>query len=259
MPEQAPGPDPADVPGDSVADDYRIADAGAAPSGGRQRLWRAFLRPRRGQVVVAALLAVVGFAAITQVRTSEDADSYAGYREQDLIDVLAGLTGTTQRAQAELARLEAARDRLQSDTQARQAALEEAQKQVDTLDILAGLVPVTGPGIRVKIEERTSEVNVDTFIDLIQELRTNHAEAMQINGEVRLVAQTSFEQVGGGLVVDGKLLEPPYVLDVIGEPGALEAAVTFVRGPQYELENDGAHVDVTQLTSLDITTVVSTG
>ena len=77
---------------------------------GRQRLLAALKRPARAQVVVAILLAAVGFSAVTQVRANEVDNTYAGYREQDLIDVLNGLAGTTQRAESEIARLEATRD-----------------------------------------------------------------------------------------------------------------------------------------------------
>jgi uncharacterized protein YlxW (UPF0749 family) len=222
---------------------------------GRERLLRDLKRPQRTQVVVAVLLALVGFGAVTQVRTNDKDTSYAGYREQDLIDVLNGLSTTTQRAQSELNRLEQRRDDLQSATLRRQAALEEAKSQVDTLNILAGTIPVTGPGVRVKITEETSEVNVDTFIDLIQELRSAGAEAMSVNGKVRLIAQSSFEKVPGGLVIDGTVLEPPYVVEAIGEPSTLAGAVTFLRGPQDEFEEDGARVEVDKLNSLDITAV----
>ncbi len=91
---------------------------------GRSRLWRAFSRPTRGQVVVAVLLALVGFAGVTQVRSNQVDDTYAGLRQQDLIDILNGLAGTTQRSEDEIQRLESTRDDLQSDTSARQAALE---------------------------------------------------------------------------------------------------------------------------------------
>ena len=109
---------------------------------GRSRLWRAVARPNRGQVVVALLLALVGFAGVTQVRTNQVDDTYAGLREQDLIDILNGLAGTTQRAQSEIQRLEATRDDLQSASSARQTALEEARNQAQVLAVLAGTVPV---------------------------------------------------------------------------------------------------------------------
>jgi len=222
---------------------------------GRARLLRDLGRPRRSQLVVAVLLALLGFAAVLQVRTTDADSTYAGYREQDLIDVLNGLSNTTQRAQSELARLEQRRDDLQSTTLRRQAALDEAKSQVDTLNVLAGRIPVTGPGVRVTVAEETSEIDVDSFIDLIQELRSTGAEAIQVNRKVRLVAQSSFEKVAGGLLVDGTVLEPPYVVEAIGEPSLLSGAITFLRGPQDEFEEDGATVDVDELDRVDIRAV----
>lgn len=224
---------------------------------GRGRLVTAFRQPSRRQVVVAALLAVLGFGMVTQMRTYEVNDTYAGYTQQALIDVLNGLAGTTQRAEAELARLEETRSRLQSDTSAEQAATEQARSEIDSLEVLAGVVPVTGPGIRITITEGTGHVDIDSMLDTIQELRTAFAEAMQINGQVRIVASTSFEDGVGGIYVDGTLLEPPYIIDVIGDPATLNGGMVFPEGPIEQLENDGAEVAVEELQSLDIEAVAA--
>ena len=232
------------------------AETDVAPSG-RDRLRRAFVRPTRGQVVVAVLLAVLGYAAVTQVRFNEVDNSYASLREQDLIDVLNGLAGTSQRAEAEIARLERTRDDLQSSTGAREAALAQAQQEADTLAIMAGLVPVTGPGIRVTITEVDGTVDVDSMVDMIQELRTAGAEAIQVNQQVRVVAQTSFEDGVGGIEIDGRLVSSPYVFEVIGDPHTLAGSgVDFPKGPRDQFEDDGATVEVEELASLDIESVV---
>ncbi len=223
---------------------------------GRQRLRGALLRPSRGQVVVAILLAILGYAAVTQVRFTNVDNTYAGLREQDLIDVLNGLAGGTQRAESEIARLESTRDDLRSSTGAREAALAQAEQRANTLSIMAGLVPVTGPGIRVTITETDGSVDVDTMVDMIQELRTAGAEAIQVNEEVRVVAQTSFEDAVGGIEVDGKLVTSPYVFDVIGDPGTLHGAIDFPKGPRDQFEDEGATVEVDELASLDIEAVV---
>ncbi len=151
----------------------------------RGRLGTALREPSRRQIVVALLLAMLGFGAVTQVRSNEVNDTYAGYRQEALISVLNGLAGTTQRAETELARLEETRAQLQSDTSAEQAATEQARTEIDTLEILAGTVPVTGPGIRITITEETGQVDIDSLLDTVQEMRTAFAEAMQINGQVR--------------------------------------------------------------------------
>lgn len=221
---------------------------------GRSRLWRAFRRPKQSQVVVALLLALVGFAAVTQVRTNQVDDTYAGLRQQDLIDILDGLAGTTQRAQGEIQRLETTRDDLQSDTNSRRVALDEARQQAQVLSVLAGTVPVRGPGVTITVDEVSGQARMGPFIDTIQALRTAGAEAMQINHRVRVIAQTSVENGTGGLVVDGQLLEPPYTIDVIGPPDALAAALRFPDGPQDEFSQDGAQLTFQEQSSVDVET-----
>ena len=227
-----------------------------APPSGRQRLVASLRRPSRRQIVVAVILALVGFGGITQVRSNEVDDTYAGLRQQDLIDILNGLAGTSQRAEAEVRRLERTRDELLSDTSNREAALQQAQSEANNLSILAGLVAVTGPGIRITITEVSGQVRLGTILDTVQELRTIGAEAMQFNGQVRVVAQTAFEETEGGILVDGTFVEPPYVIDVIGEPNVLEGALTFALGPRYQVQEDGGEMDVDELPSLDIESVV---
>lgn len=232
-----------------------VPEAADAPSTPTERLRRALLRPSRRQIVAGLLMAVVGFAAVTQVRTAGNDETYAGLREQELIDLLNGLTGTRQRTEAEIDRLEEVAAGLRDDTTKRQTALAQAQSEVDALTILAGLVPVTGPGIRVTITEEEGRVRLASLLDTIQELRTIGAEAIAINGKVRVVAQTSFAETEGGFLVDGERLEAPYVIDAIGEPGVLHAAIDFTLGPRKQLEDDGARIEVRELKAVDIEAV----
>ena len=226
------------------------------PVTGRRRLRAALLRPTRGQVAVAVLLALLSFATVTQMRTAESDDTYAGYREQDLVNVLAGLAEATRRARSEVTRLEETRDELVSDTSNQRAAAEQARQEADTLGILAGLVPVRGPGIRITVTEVTGFVEPDTMLDMIQSLRIAGAEAIQLNGQVRLVAQSAFSQGVGGVEVDGTLLTSPYVIDVIGPTTALSGAMSIVQGgPRVELQAGGADVEITELQELDIESV----
>ena len=81
---------------------------------GRQRLASTLRHGSRAQVVVAVLLAVLGFATVVQVRNTGQDNTYAGLREQDLIEILNALTGTAERARRERDRLEQTRDELQS-------------------------------------------------------------------------------------------------------------------------------------------------
>ncbi len=230
-------------------------DEPAEDQGSRDRTFKFLLKPTRRQITVGLLLALVGFAGVTQVRANEVDDSYASLREQGLIDVLNGLAGARQRAEAERDRLEKTRADLSSTTSRRQAAIEQAATEAATLSILAGLVPVTGSGIRITITEVADQISLSSLLDVIQELRTVGAEAIQINGAIRVVAQTSFEDVAGGFLIDGELISSPYVIDVIGEPNVLAGAMTFIEGPRAQIEDEGGTLEVDQLSSLDIESV----
>ncbi|HEX3931130.1 MAG TPA: DUF881 domain-containing protein [Nocardioides sp.] len=247
-----PGAEPAGSAGSAGSTGFTGESADEAALG---RLREAFFRPSRAQLVVGVLLAALGFAAITQVRANGTDDTYKGYREQDLVDVLSGLAGTAQRARSQIDQLEGQRRQLERSQQAQSAAVAAAQRQAQELDILAGLVPVTGPGIRVTVTEGPRPVDVDSVLDTIEELRAAGAEAMAVNGEVRLVAQSAVESAPGGLRIDGKLVASPYVLDVIGDPHTLSGALQLVDGPVAQFKDAGATVTIQQRSSLDVTAV----
>jgi uncharacterized protein YlxW (UPF0749 family) len=252
-----PDPETPERPDDATDSDTRTEgrDGVAPDEAAPERLRQAVLRPSRSQIVVSVLLAALGFAAVTQVRTNTADDTYAGYREQDLVNVLSALAGTSQRAQSQLNQLESDRRKLEESQRRQGAALDAAQTQAEELAILAGLVPVTGPGIRVTVTEGPRPVDVDSVLDTIEELRAAGAEAIQVNGKVRLVAQSSIQAVDGGLEIDGTKLTSPYVFDAIGDPHTLQGSLSLIDGPIAQYRASGADVDVEQEKSLDITSV----
>jgi uncharacterized protein YlxW (UPF0749 family) len=103
------------------------------------------------------------------------------------------------------------------------------------------------------VTEGPQHVNVDSVLDTIEELRSAGAEAMQVNGKVRLVAQSSVQSTPSGIEIDGVQLTSPYVFDVIGDPHTLHGALTLSDGPIAEFQDSGAAVDVQEQKALDIT------
>ena len=145
-------------------------DATPRPTG-RDRLLAALTaRPSRGQAVVGVLLATVGFAAMTQVQSNERDDTYSSLRQSDLIRVLDGLAGTSQRAEDEIDRLRQTRDDLRTSTSSRAGR--------------PGAGPPGGlhaehpgrhragrrPGRADHHHRRPGEIQDDTLLDVVQEL-----------------------------------------------------------------------------------------
>jgi uncharacterized protein YlxW (UPF0749 family) len=195
--------------------------------------------------VVAALLAVLGFAGVVQVRATASNDEFTGARQVDLIGLITTLTLATDRASADLAELQATRDSLRDESDATETAVQLARERIETLSVLAGTVPAVGPGVRIVVSGGGAGVGTDQLLEGIQELRDAGAEAIEVDQRVRVVAQTAIEDSPRGLVVDGVGLRPPYVLDVIGDRETLATAVQFQGGFADAVEQVGGELSVT--------------
>jgi uncharacterized protein YlxW (UPF0749 family) len=227
------------------------------PPDGRARLGAALRRPAsRGQAVAGVLLALLGFAAVTQVRSNDKDDNYVGARQGDLIQYINSLSLASERAESQITTLERTRDSLGNDAEARRTALARARQQADTLGILAGTLPAEGPGVRVTVTDGGAAVGTNQLIDGLQELRDAGAEVIEINDKVRVIAQTSLQDTtGGGVVVDGTPLKQPYVIDAIGDPHTLATALDFTGGFISEVREVGGKVVVARLTTVEIASV----
>ena len=211
---------------------------------GMDRLRRSFFAPSRGQAVVAVLVGVLAFAAVTQARITGEDDTYAGLRQAELIQALNGLQSASRKAERDVADLEATRDRLRNSTQRRTTALDQARRELKTLGVLAGTLPATGPGIRITVQDPKGELSLNHLLDGIEELRNAGVEAIEINDRARVIAQTSFEEDPDGVRVDGVVLKPPYVIDAIGAPETLAGALQFQDGFADDVKLDGGSVSI---------------
>lgn len=223
--------------------------------GGRARLGRALRPPwSRGQAVAAVLLAVLGFAGVAQVRATQNGNEFVGAREADLIALINRLSLATDRARGEIAEMEATRDALRDDAEATRTALRLAREQAETLGILAGTLPATGPGVRITIESASGEVGTDELLNGLEELQNAGAEAVEINDTVRVVAETGIQDAEQGLLVGGEPVRPPYVVEAIGDPETLATAVGFSGGFQDNVEAAGGRLVVQRLDRVEVAT-----
>jgi uncharacterized protein YlxW (UPF0749 family) len=190
-----------------------------------------------GRVAVGALLlvalGVLTGTAIGQVR--ERAGASTGVRADLEAEVRQRTAETDQRA-AEVEQLRreqvAERERaLSRDTAGRSAAAE-----LRTLGAAAGTVAVGGPGLVVTVDDapagsRTDEGRGGAFgegrvldrdlQDLVNALWAAGAEAVAVNG-LRLTSLSAIRSAGQAVLVDFRPVSPPYVVEAVGDPAALE-------------------------------------
>ncbi len=226
--------------------------------------WHRLLAPRlrRVDVAVAVLLGLLGFAAVVQVRSTQEDGPLAAARQEDLVQILDDLDNRNDRLRAEVAALEQAQRELTTGTGRTQAALDEARRRAQLLGVLAGTVPATGPGVVVTLTDPDGSLRPDVLLDALEELRAAGAEAVQIEGRapdgdtvrrVRVVASTSFVAADEvGIAVDGTPLRAPYRFVVIGDPATLTSALRIPGGVVDNVEQFGGQVRISRQETVEV-------
>lgn len=210
-------------------------------------------RPSRAQVVVGVLVGVLGFSAVVQVRSNDADEDYSGARRGELVQLLDSLSAASERLDQDLSDLTATRNKLRSNSQRNKIAEKEAKREADNLAILAGAAPAEGPGVVITIEDEGRAVTASTLLNSIEELRDAGAEAIQINGVARVVAQTYLVDSDRGIRVGGRELTRPFVIEAIGSSKTLRQAVLFRGGLTDQVEALGGTVEIEERDEVEVT------
>ena len=145
------------------------------------------------------------------------------------------------------------------------ATLEELRDRADALEEPSGLTAVKGPGIRVTLTDAPPTLdppdgeNPNLLIVHQQDIQAyvnalwaGGAEAVTLQGQ-RLISTTGIRCVGSTVVLDGVPYSPPYVIEAIGDVGAMNTALAtspatityaqYANDPDYQLGLDIENVD----------------
>jgi len=221
------------------------------------RIRRDLTRPSRSQLLVAVVLLLFGFALTMQLSGGRD-ERYTNLRQDELVAMLDDVQAQARRLQGEINQLEGTRARLESGAESSAVARREALRRLDALELLGGTVPAQGPGIRVTITDPQGNLSPEILLNTVEELRDAGAEVMELDDRVRLVANSWFASVDGGLQADGVPLGDTIVLEAIGDPETLSEATRFRGGLVATIEGDrvGGTARVEKVDDLVIDAVV---
>lgn len=162
--------------------------------------------------------------------------------------------GGSSRIQLSVQRLEAEQQALKAELASLRQELAEQQQQIaassdrlqalkaetDRQRLLAGLIPVQGPGVLITLDDSTVQVppgaDPNAYIvheydlrDIVNLLWMAGSEAVAINDE-RLVSSSSVYCVGSTVMVNSTRLSPPYFIRAIGNPRVQQ---DYLRNPSY--------------------------
>ncbi|MGA8246169.1 MAG: DUF881 domain-containing protein [Nocardioides sp.] len=204
--------------------------------------------PRRTAAVVLLVFGLL--VTVAAVQTSRNASVDEASRAS-LIDQIGLRRQNVAQLQRELARARSDQLGLQRAVTHQHTQLQATNAHVLHLGVRTGFGAVRGPGIEVTVSSApgsdTSQLVRDSDLALLADaLWSAGAEAISVNGE-RLTVLSSFRNVGIGILVNSRPVNPPYVFDVIGDPATLPAKLlsTAAGGQWYALKNSlGFRFDV---------------
>lgn len=217
------------------------------------------LRPRPAMVVAFLLL---GFLVATVAR-SRPADPESrlpeAYRLAALIE---RQQRNTVALRSQVEDLRAQVDRLVRDGASRQEGAGARQDQLRQANLVAGLVPMRGPGLKVTLDDSLLDAapsgNVNDLVIHSQDVQAvvnalwrSGAEAISINGQ-RLVGTSAVLCVGNTLLLNGTVHSPPYVVSAVGASRDRFDADSLVRRLRADAESYGIRLSVTRDTNLEV-------
>ena len=182
------------------------------------------------RAALAAIALLVGFLLAVQATRDPGLSRLAAESPEDLTRILADLSQEADALTDQVAALRVRLSRYRSSARTDELAVRDARETLADLQVLAGVVPVQGPGLSITIEDPQRQVEWDALLDLVQELRDAGAEAIAV-GEHRVVASTWFGPADGGVTITGDELSAPYEITAIGPSEDLVEAMSLSGGP----------------------------
>lgn len=206
----------------SLDDDY----ATVAARGGADGLPPARSRRVTGAVFGVSLAVLAVLLTVSVVRTRDSASQLAADREA-LISRIQVEQEAVGQLQQQVDDLDAEVDRLRTASVELISAEAAVEDRLGRLQVVTGSVPVSGPGVRITVDDAADGSPQGRVRDTDLQLLANGlwqagAEAIAIGGQ-RLTTRSAIRTAGQAITVNYRSLSPPYVVTAIGDPETLPA------------------------------------
>ena len=181
-------------------------------------------RPHWASLVVIAALGVM--TAVVAVQTDREAEVNELSRAA-LVEQITDRRGQLRDLQARVAELATSNQATASNSTMLQDRLEDLRTRVRRAELNTGYAAVEGPGVRITVDNRPDvevdgEIRDEDLAYLVDGLWEAGAEAIAINDQ-RLNVLGGIRNTNRAVHVNGRPVNPPYVVQAIGDPQTLQA------------------------------------
>jgi uncharacterized protein YlxW (UPF0749 family) len=223
------------------------------------------------QLTLGVALLALGFLIAAQLAAEGPRVRYTTQERTPLVQTAKDLQVEQDGLKARILELRAKIQAVETQGEGAAVTVKELNAELQQARIAAGLIPLTGTGIVIQLEDSKEPVppggsEADYLVGsrdirvVVDELWNAGAEAISVNGE-RLTTSTAIIDVGSSLLVNSAYLTPPYQVSALGPDDLyqqLSASPGFVdlvraRGAGY-----GIQISVAEPESVDIPAFVGT-
>jgi uncharacterized protein YlxW (UPF0749 family) len=217
---------------------------------------------QRGWSIAGAVaFGAVGFLFAASANTAAGTDLRSD--SEGLKDVVAQRAADVDARQLQVTALQDRVALLAKEQEGTAAA--RAVATVDALSAPAGLVPLTGAGVRVTLtdapQEGNEEANPDDLVVHQQDLQSvinamwrGGAQGVQVMDQ-RLISTSAVRCVGNTLILQGRVYSPPFVVTAVGDQAAIERELDtddYLRGYRAAVEFFGLGYDQERLATVTL-------
>ncbi len=185
----------------------------------------------RGKLAVGAVLLILGFLSVVQLRSQATDQALAQLTVQDLTELVANLTARNNQLRQDLRGLETQRATLQAAIQRGDSSAASIRNDLQRLLGWSGALGVNGAGVRVSVGGELPSAGINA---LVNELWNAGAEAISIDG-IRLVPGLVVDGDATKLTIAGSPLVAPLEILAVGQPETLAGSLTRAGGPIAQL------------------------
>jgi uncharacterized protein YlxW (UPF0749 family) len=207
------------------------------------------------KLLVGVAAALVGLMVVTQLRLEHIVPPPSSTSR--LLTLLKAADERQTRLQAEVTQLH--QELAQKLTA--EAAAKRLSQELTQAEILAGTVPVTGPGIIIRWSNGTAPAafqiqDIDLLL-LVNELRAAGANAIAINGQ-RITGQSEIRNAANYILINNSQQAAPFTIEAIGPVSTMVQAIELPGGLMDQSVSEGRTMKITTARSLTLPSAVLT-
>jgi len=218
----------------------------------------------KAHFLVSMVCFILGMLLVVQFRSAQSSGGAITnlQRAQELTSELQNITEERDKLKIEVAELRGRIEEYEKSAANVSGLAEAMQKELDKARMLAGLLPGTGPGVVITMDDsnfpkQSGEdpnlflIHDEDILKVVNELFAAGAEAVSVNGQ-RIIANTEIRCVGPTIIINSVRMAPPFIIQAIGDPETLETSLKMRGGIVESLKVFGIQVNIQKQSQIDM-------